>query len=258
MGSVLCTFCHHALTLPSRISFRPSTLQDALSNERETLASRLGELTDSVRMMQREAHCRLIAQPRQHRRSEPSVSSSSSSRGSRKRLERSPSAISTVSSISYTSLDVRLLSDSIEEFPDGVVSSPRLHGLLRTNSRPSSAKQTLPLPRVRHVRSGSLGSEKLFSLQQKVVIAKSESIVNLSDERACASNPGTPVLNKKVSALADFHQLEVRRSSATGQLEPMASRLYTSKLQWSCTSIDSLGRSPSIMRKRLLSVQTAV
>lgn len=257
MWSVLCTLCRHALTLPSRISFRLSTLQDALSSERETLASRLGELTDSVRMMQREAHCRLIAQPRQHRRSEPAVSSNSS-RGSRKRLERSPSAISTVSSISYTSLDSRLLNDSIEEFPDGVVSSPRLHGLLSTNSRPNSAKQTLTLPRVRHVRSGSLGSEKLFSLQQKLVLAKSESIVNLSEARSCASNPGTPVLNKKASALADFHQLEVRRSSATGQLEPMASRLYTSKLQGSCTSIDSLGRSPSIMRKRLLSIQTAV
>lgn len=210
-------------------------------------------------MMQREAHCRLIAQPRQHRKSEPTASISSSSRGSRKRIERSPSAISTISSTSYTSLDVRLLSDSIEEVPDGVVSSPRLHALLSTNSRPSSAKQTLTLPRVRHVRSGSLGSEKLFTLQQKVVLAKSESIVNLSDARACASNPGTPVPNKKTSALADFqHQLEVRRSSATGQLEPMGLRLHTSKLQGSCTSIDSLGRSPSIMRKRLLSVQTTV
>ena len=235
---------------PSLLGFPFLLLQDALSSERTTLASQLGELTDSVRTVQREAHCRLIAQPRQHRKSEPTVSS----RGIRKRnLERSPSAISSISSASYASLEGRLLSDSIEEAPDCGDYSTRAHTL----TRPGSAKNTLPLPRVRHIRSGSLGSEKLLGLQQRLVIAKSESIVNLSDARACASNPGTPVL-AKVSTLVDLHPLEVRRSSATGQLEPTVARLYTSKLQGSCSSIDSLGRSPSVVRKRLLSIQTAV
>ena len=208
-------------------------------------------------MVQREAHCRLIAEPRQHRISEPTVGS----RVSRKRiLERSPSEISSISSASFTSLEGRLLSDSIHVVAGGDECSPRYYTLMRPNSRPSSAKNTLTLPRVRHVRSGSLGSEKLLNLQQKLVIAKSESISNLAEAKTCASNPGTPVLSKKTTTttLLGFHQLEVRRSSVTGQLEPMAARLYTSKLQGSCSSIDSLGRSPSISRKRLLSVQTAV
>lgn len=212
-------------------------------------------------MVQKAARCRLIAEPRQHRKSEPSVNV----RGSSKfyvPLGRSPSAVSSISSASYasySSLDSRLLNESIVESP-GDQCSP-LTRTLRGSSRPGSAKHTLGLPRVRgHVRSGSLGSEKLFGVQQKLVIAKSESIVNLAEARTSSSNPSTPILMKKATTMLDFHQLEVRRSSVTGQLEPETPLKHSSTLQGSCTSIDSVGlsRSPSMGRRRLLSIQTAV
>ena len=225
------------------------------------MATQLGDLTNSVRMVQKAARCRLIAEPRQHRKSEPAVVG----RGSRKmhgRLDRSPSASSSISNssyASYSSLDSRLLNESIVESSGGPRSP--LPVSRRASSRPSSAKVTLGLPRIRgHVRSGSLGSEKLFGVQQKVVIAKSESIVNLSEARASSSNPSTPVLLKKATTMLDFHQLEVRRSSVTGQIEAETPLKHSSNLLGSCTSIDSVGlvRSPSMTRKRLLSIQTAV
>ena len=230
------------------------------------MTSQLLELTTNVRVVQRAVHVKWMEIVRQESlsnssRKKPSLSSANRTRTS--------SSISTQSLCS--SVDPDPGSDSSDESIGATSPMREVHPSFLSRikpKRPSSAGLGVPL-RVRHVRGGSLGSEKLFRVNNvpsgayggTVVMAKSESIQSLVDPRLSTS----PLLKNNYS-LADCN--EVRRSSVTGQIEPVSALSRSSIWRASCSqlhlgsslnkSMSSLPRSPSTLKRSLNSVSTAV
>ena len=226
------------------------------------MTSQLLELTTSVRVVQRAVHVKWMEIVRQESlsnssRKKPSLSSANRTRTS--------SSISTQSLCS--SVDPDPGSDSSDESIGATSPMREFHPSFLSRikpKRPSSAGLGVPL-RVRHVRGGSLGSEKLFRVNNvpsgTVVMAKSESIQSLVDPRL-SSYP----LLKNNNTSAGYN--EVRRSSVTGQMEPVSALSRSSIWRASCSqlhlssplnkSMSSLPRSPSTLKRSLNSVSTAV
>lgn len=229
---------------------------EELSTQREAMTYQLFELTNSVRVVQKAVHLKWMDVVRRQSQVQTGRKNHGSNPHHRTRTG------STISSISQCS-SVDPGSDSSDDSP---TSSPKPEAhpsfLSRIKpKRPSSAGMVVPL-RVKHVRAGSLGSEKLFKVPPSntpnIVLAKSESIQSLVDLRF--SN--APVM-KKTNTMADLG--EVRRSSVTGQIEPVSYLSRSSAWRASCSqlhsnykSMSSLPRSPSTLRKTMNSISTAV
>ena len=204
-----------------------------MSQERLNLASQLSDLTRNVKTVQEEVQSRWMASLERRRK-----------RNEARKLAPLPlnRSISTAS-----------IGSSVDWSPEEL-SSDESDGAANTRPSPLLAPfNGKPLPRrVGHVRSGSLGSERIFGTRS-LVMAKSESVECLADM--------SPRNTRKVLNIVDFK--EVRRSSATGQIEPYAymrpsgSCLNISQKGKSLSSL-RLSRTPTVERKRLLSISTAV